>query len=766
MSERPSPSSIAVCALIALFTDESSPLHTHIETDDTRDELFALLQELTKTPVAALDSVFGIVEAVEGVCGESVASLFVDTITRCCETSIDGLVDLMASLQSALLPQSTSTTTTIDPSSQFGLYVRRVCLGFDKLPFQAVTRLGQAIQESLNGDPDEKTTWKPSTQQLELVVGQQAFGLEHQQQTNHGSLEQTEKTIDDLLRHSPESPALYFLRFLYCLQNGERVGAIHALHQYFDYALIHGRKQDSMARHNILHYASLLLAATYDNFGDKDLSATATEEAIHIAQQNGESAGIAYAMSMIYRNQSGTPSEMEDILQRTASRAQEGQLRPLLAGSKLALSHHLVHHSKDPTKVWESLLDASTDRPVDSSLTVDRPTHLTDLLSNQHARRILGLQSLTGAGVWQHLGFPGISGLHASVGLDCYGSAISQSNRIAAEQSIAMNEMCGPMRRPISDDPMAALESIEDDESEHGICRYGVALRRMLSLDEQDPRVSFGIALVLHEWAVRRGEYPQAEALIEFLLSSLHPRMPHYTETQIEVSAQHALLLARQGHYVDAQNKLEQLCRECQKQSLKTQHASLLLQLALVHLDVSPSSFVGAVSPTLDCLTMTEELSMDTTHATALSILAKIHLRRNEARKASSVLRGVLPTLLQNTHVWFAGEAYLTLAKSLLKQEAQPTKRHLENASEALRKSRTLMEECQDVVRLREICYLQARIFADNENQAEERDAATSEFVALSRHLSEFSHSTWKNSLMYDLHNRDALEQLVDRPVP
>ena len=62
---------------------------------------------------------------------------------------------------------------------------------------------------------------------------------------------------------------------------------------------------------------------------------------------------------------------------------------------------------------------------------------------------------------------------------------------------------------------------------------------------------------------------------------------------------------------------------------------------------------------------------METTHATELSVLAKIHLWRSEARKASSVLRGVLPTLLQNAHVWFAG---LTLTKSLPRQEAQPTK--------------------------------------------------------------------------------------------
>lgn len=196
------------------------------------------------------------------------------------------------------------------------------------------------------------------------------------------------------------------------------------------------------------------------------------------------------------------------------------------------------------------------------------------------------------------------------------------------------------------------------------------------------------------------------------------------------------------------------------------QHASLLLQLAIIDLDSSPYNFIGALPPLLECLSMCEKHAMDSHHATALSVLAQVQLRMRNTKQAVSLLNAALPSLLQHTHIWFAGEAYLTLGKCQLQRanEAQPKGRTaviriLQSTLTNLKQSASVFRECQDAVRLREVYYLQARTYNSIPGKRDKRNEASKWFVNVSRHLEKASH-TWPQGFLTDV---DYLEELASR---
>ena len=145
---------------------------------------------------------------------------------------------------------------------------------------------------------------------------------------------------------------------------------------------------------------------------------------------------------------------------------------------------------------------------------------------------------------------------------------------------------------------------------------------------------------------------------------------------------------------------------------------------------------------------------MDVMHATATSLMAQIHYRLSKMDSAIAMIKGVLPTLRQNSNVWFVGEAYMTLAKCYLKRES------VDLAIKHLDKSHTYFMQCQDLVRLREVYYLQSRIH-DTRKDHDKRDETSERFLDVSQQLA-------KGTLpagLGDVTNRTYLEQLAKRQV-
>jgi tetratricopeptide (TPR) repeat protein len=425
------------------------------------------------------------------------------------------------------------------------------------------------------------------------------------------------------------------------------------------------------------------------------LSEKATAEAIHVAQQSGDPACVAHALSLLYQSTGN-----RDILEKCAVRALQAKLRRLMAGAHCALAQTASTHQE----AWELLLDATTDKP---SLTVDRPTHMQDLSSPEEAMEIMGQISLTSADIWETMGFQGMSALITEIALECFGDRITSEVKAMAVQNLARKLLSGPLLV----------------DNEQGLSRYGLALQ---TVKEQGN--AFGTCLLLQEWAVRRGEYGHAKALLDYLHSRLHPGMPNYKLAKLQVGTQEAMFLSRQGWIKEAKAKLHGLIKKCQEEKWISQQANLLIQLAVTQLDANRHEFRGVIQPTRDCLKLTRDHSMDVLYATAQSIMAQIHYRMSSTNRAIAMLKGCMPTLHQNGHVWFVGEAYLTLAKCYLKNES------LELALGSLNKSGDFFTQCQDFVRLREVYYLKANIY-NTMDDIDQREEMSARFVDISRQL-------------------------------
>lgn len=699
MAERPTPTTIAISTLIALYIDPSSPLET-VEND----ELLNVLQALAHKPHQSLKAVLYQLDSV-------VSKIFVETLTAA-STSIDGLVDLMLSIQA------------VDAGGELGIFVRKTCLGFDKLSFEGMTTLWEALSEEVEQlneqDGEELSQWPLSAQQKQDLLRIQCLVLDEAVLSQ--SPFELKEQVQSILEEEQEIPAAHFLKFLHHLQEGSKVGALDALHQYFDYAMIAERKD--LKRQVVLHYATLVLAAVHQEFGDTELSEKATEEAIHVAQQSGDPACVAHALSFLYQ-----ATGNRSILKRCAVRALEGKLRRLVAGANMTLAQATgpSHQS------WEALLDATTDQATSTMTAIDRPTHMEDLASPQAAMEILGQSSLVGAGIWESMGFSGMSALSTEVGLECYGDYLTAATKASAVQNLARKALIGPLVWPNPDK----------------LCRYGIALRIVM---EQGS--AFGTLALLHEWAVRRGEYGHAQTLIDYLNSRLHPRIPNYEEAKLEVAAQQAFLLARKGWVLEAKTKLEALIKQCRTDKKVVKQAHFLIQLAVTHLDANRIEFRAAVQPVRECMKLAMDHSMDVMHATAASILAQIHYRMGEMDTAIAMLKGILPTLRQNGNVWFVGEAYLTLAKCYLEGESNSLS--MENLSRAADN----FSDCQDLVRLREVYYLQARLHNVN-GDLEQREESSKMFVDVTRQLARGTLATG----LGEIQDPDYLEKLAQRQV-
>jgi hypothetical protein len=775
MADRPTPLSIAVCALIALNADPSSALNQLEHDENQEKQLISILHQAILPGVPKRQTVASFAREIQQAASPQTASLFQKCLKRL-SVSLDAMVDFFSSLQSAV------SDGTIDGASAQGVFVRRTSLGFDTLSFEGITRLWESLKlqvQEMTSTPalveEEKTEkdeisvvdelWPLSPLQMEAILRQQCTRLE---QTNH-SFEETECQIRRVMACDPELPAAHFLRFLNCLRHSERVGALDALHQYFDYAMIKARKDATTHHkkkvHDVAQYASILLAALHHAFGDESLSLKATEEAVRVSQESRDPASVAYALGWLYCNE--MKLNAQDLLERCASRASEGHLRPLVAGVNSALARHLLGtETSSATSAWTSLANATTDPPPSSTTnSLDRPTHTADVTSSDEAMELLSRQILVGAGIWQAFGLNALSGLSSLVNMNVHDKHLSPHETALAVRNLARVSLYGSVPE--------AFQLVEHDFSTASPCRYATALRLLMNLHESQKQSDtiYSTALVLHEWAVRRGDLEHAEFLTKVLHSYLHPRMPNYKAAYVETMLQHVLLLSRQEQWDKAKELAKKLCATCQEEGcgLRVQHATLLIQLALIQLESSSQNFVGALPPLFECLTMCETCAMDSIHATALSILAQVHLRMENTKQAIAVLKATLPSLHQHSHVWFVGEAYLTLAKCHLQQakkenakDAKKKKklaRMLQSAVDSLNKSADSFRECDDAARLREVYYLQAHTYNSLPDMKEQRNEASKRFVKVSRNL-EKGRFSWQRGSLSDMSH---LEQLASR---
>jgi hypothetical protein len=770
MSERPTPHSIAVCALIALHSDPSSPLHELGLSLGEQHELTQFLEE-NACGLKSNANLGSLLRHARQQLGNGIAILLEETLEMAAE-SIDSLIDLMDSLRVAI------TEGLVDAVSSHGVFLRMICLGFEEISFESAALLWEDLKEKLCKSDEmvddseqeqsvaKTTSWPLSTKQMESSLRQDCLDLQTGRMADSDqSFESIELKIRSMIKKDSELPAAYFFRFMNCINHSERVGAMDALHQYFDLATVqHTSPKD------ILQFSAILLAVAHDAFGDTELSLIATEEAVRVAQQSKDkdAACVAFALGWLFKNNGHGTAEKRELLKRCATRALQGQLRPLVAGANLALAKHsLEEDRRAPSATWTSLMEVTSEQTADTLSSLDRPTYMSQVPNE--TMESMARQSLVSAGIWDAFNLPGLSGLSSIVALNHY-EHLSANEVLSAVQNLSMLSMNGTSINFVRHHDLKATITSSESHS----CVYANAISTLIrlqqdfGLDRDGLRGPYlhSVMLILHEWAVNRGDLEDAKALSLAIASYLHSGLPNFYQMAVDFEMQKCLRLCRERDWDTAINVIDTLLETCTEKGFKSQRARILLQLSVIQLEANTKQLMPALSPLLEVLSLCEEYGMHGLHSIACSILAKVELRLKNPKRALAIMKAAIPTLLQRGHIWFQAEAFLTLSKCHIQQanNAKNSRVKIQNlrvADMQLKRSQTTFDQCQDFFRLREVFYLQAQVYSQLE-MVDEREATSKRFIDVSQYLNQ-RRSGSQSSIVESLSDSVELQKLLMR---
>ncbi|CAJ1959626.1 unnamed protein product [Cylindrotheca closterium] len=711
MAERPSPNSIAVCSLIALHSDPSSPLHDFQLSQETQNSLTIFLEE-TASATSDDTSLKFLLYKSRNELGDEITSLLKETLEMAVE-SIDSLIDLMDSLRAAI------SEGLVDPSSSHGIFLRGVCLGFEDLSFESIAQLWENLSDCLRKPENtpqiqqewsRNSLWHPSSSQMERFVRKSCgdFELGHSSLESVLSFESMELQLQSLLQRNPDLCAAYFLRFLNCLRNDERGGAIQALHQYFDQAMV----QRKMPK-DILQFSAILLAMAHSSFGDAEMSLMATEEAVRVAQQSKDrdASCVAFALGWLFENDYSGTIDRRQLLQRCATRALQGQLRPLVSGANLSLATHLASEETQSFTplAWMTLLRATTVQTVDGLVNLDRPTHISQVPSE--GLESVAKQVMVSAAIWASFNVPALAGISSSMALE-YNAHLFKGDVCTAIENISLLSLHGFSFQFLSRDLAG------------GRCVYSQAI---LSLIELQKRLGFGFdtlrvpflhraLLFLLEWSVNRCDLGDARAFSIALDSSIHSGQSNAYQLEIDFGLQRCRQFCREKDWQNARICATRLLDISNYRHLKTHRALVLVNQAVVELEADSKQLVAPLCPLLEALSYCEKHEMHGMHAVALSVLAKVHLRSQRPKHAIAILTSVLPSLQQHEHVLFQAEALLTLSKchiQLIKLETTNAMNNTaaRNAEMRLLQCRSMFEGSRREMHLQSVSWLCQIIF-------------------------------------------------------
>ncbi len=845
---------------MALFLDES------VLGMNNENENQASVHRFNERESDGSDALATWVVRVERSLGKQAAELVIDTLKLASE-SVDALMDLFESLKGAI------HEGLVDATSLHGLFLRQFCLGFDELSFESAILLWQALKECVSiiqregcreragvsdvapissGNTDSPVwSWPLSTQQMQSMLRHDCFDFEmnrgsdtndenlpatakkdeSSQPQSYGnraqlSFEQVEIYIRKMLKNDSELPAAHFLRYLNCLRHGERVGALDALHEYFDHSMVK-RSVDSgvgtdgvagtRASRDILQFSAILLAMTHSSFGDSNLALLATEEAVRVAQQSKDAACVAFALGWLYEHHGQGTAERRELLRRCASRASQGQLRLLNAGAQLTLAKNALWGANSAggrtlepsiastaldeqtegasqegswTTSWNHLLQVVAEPSTDNSGALDRPTYLSQ--NPNEVLESMALQRLVSAGIWDSLGMPAMGKWASKAALN-QEDKLSYEDLIAAIQNISRCALYGspPSTRSTGFGRYRSNDDKKSGNNTRNICSYARAvnaifqLRNELRLERNDLEepILHSLALILHEWAVNRGDLDDAMVLQTMLDSSLHPGLQNRDQLYADIRMQKYLYYYTTRDWERAREMGSSLAKYCKEKGLLKNQARILIRMAITELEADRKQFTTALSPLLEALALCEKREMHGLHAVSMSILAQIFERLQNPERAIAILNAALPTLIQRAHIWYQAEAYLTLSKAHLKSNSKSggansksntsktsdinvsstaDRRRFQEALHALDKSMVLFEECHDRHRLREVCYLKAQIHSLLSNK-KKRDYIAEKYLKL--HSASTCSTVKSASLLDAMSNPLAIQVLVGRSV-
>mmetsp|Transcript_22900 Transcript_22900/g.49532 ORF Transcript_22900/g.49532 Transcript_22900/m.49532 type:complete len:715 (+) Transcript_22900:3-2147(+) len=407
-----------------------------------------------------------------------------------------------------------------------------------------------------------------------------------------------------------------------------------------------------------------------------------------------------------------------------------------------------------------------------ASTAVNHPTDIYNMTPTESVG-ILSKQNVAIASLWESTGHVSLASLSSCAAL--YGNGRETTNKPMGMMDRVLDsftsgpglDVWGPM------DHLVNGGSRERDlKNQQRGATYATILNHHISLSEgnnNNSLVSSVATSTLHEWSTRSYDLSLAQGLNTLLANhAAFPLTPAAASsgalpnTAVECSLVHLT----QSIHLSLQRREYDCAKICARRAcwLSSRHGLIfhlgwnLLQLALIDLEASTTSsskqqilpVERALPPLLECLNLSSQYSMDPLRAVALTTLAKVFLCMGRYKKARALLQAAMPLVMQHGHIYFQGEANLTCAKCYLAEASdQQLQRDSmipselqESALAQLKKATEHFAKIEDVQRLRQVYYLQARVcqsllsLTNNNNHAKkkhekQRDEAAKMFAQL-----------------------------------
>lgn len=194
----------------------------------------------------------------------------------------------------------------------FGTFCRAVCLSFDDMLFEDVSRLLNELKQNSSKPvitADFARTFSNSM-------------LSDEVKSTHETPYSIQQTCNEVWEMLPDQVRIHYVTFLNSMNSREFEQARESLYLYFDYAAAHLGPGGERPQKVMFQYALMDLASLHEQFGHVDEALLAVNEAMTLARYNNDLDCLHKAVKMVHRLQAGNVADDELSLSSLSEMAQ------------------------------------------------------------------------------------------------------------------------------------------------------------------------------------------------------------------------------------------------------------------------------------------------------------------------------------------------------------------------------------------------------------------------------------------------------------
>ncbi|XP_033900255.1 anaphase-promoting complex subunit 5-like [Acipenser ruthenus] len=620
------------------------------------------------------------------------------------------------------------TESEAHKTSVVGLFMRHMVLAYNKLSFSQVYKLYTALQqyyqsyerkdspaaepaedtdmeltnteelggkmekEELDLEPsdDEVSTRGPLSQkQAEYFLAQQAYLLKNDE---NKALDPAalQKELNNMLKFNPDFAEAHYLSYLNSMRVQDIFNSTDSLLHYFDRLILPGGDSKSNGDEGCgrsLRYAALNLAALHCRFGHYQQAELALQEAIRIAQESNDHVCLQHCLSWLYllEQMKGSDSTLTEHAVKMAVHF----CLPYLASLGI---QSLVQQGAVGGKTANKLMDALKD---------------TDLLHWKHSlSELIDISIAQKTAIWRMYGKSTMALQQAQV-------LLSMNSLEPVNLGVQQNN---------SEAFAVALCHLSELHAEQGL--FAAASEILKHLRERFPPHSQHAKLwmlcdqkIQFDRAMNDGKYHMADSLVVGIAAL----------SKTEGLYRKALVLKARNQTTEAYKILQRLLLYCEK--IKGTEMTIRVMLSLAELHWSSSCHAVALPLLLRSLAVSREYHLQYLASECILHLAFSQLMLGIPEQALNILHMAIEPILAHGALLDKGRAMLLVAKcQIVTASSEPSKQQktqaLEVAVQNLEEAGTYFTKVDCKERVRDIYYLQARLYHSLGKTAERNKCA------------------------------------------